>query len=102
MRAHDRPVSLGLQPAVDGRAWTRVVDEYDAVPDEYIILDRDSFADERVRRDLAPLTDDRPFLDFDEGADLGRRANLAAVQVDEIGMKDDDAFTEDDAGRNRH
>src|SRR5688572_32684787 len=102
MGRHHRPIRLSLRPAVDGRARARVVDEDDTVSDEYIIFDRDSFADKAVRRDFAALTDDRPLLDFDERADLGLTTNPAAIQVHEIGAKDDDTFTESNAGRDRH
>jgi hypothetical protein len=87
---------------VDGRAGTWVVDEDDTVSDEYIILYRDAFADEGVRRDLAPLTDHSAFLDFDERADLGIRTNTASIEVHEIGVEDDDAFTKGDARRDGH
>jgi hypothetical protein len=55
-----------------------------------------------VRRDLAPLTDHSAFLDFDERADLGIRTNTASIEVHEIGVEDDDAFTKGDARRDGH
>jgi hypothetical protein len=55
-----------------------------------------------VRRDLAALTDHGALLDFDERADLGIRTNTAAIEVHEIGVEDDDAFTKGDARRDGH
>jgi hypothetical protein len=65
-----------------------VVDEHHAVADEDVVLDRDAFADESVARDLAALADSCILLDFDERADLGFIADLATVQIDELGELD--------------
>jgi hypothetical protein len=64
--------------------------------DEYLILDHDALADERVRRDLASGTNLRPFLDLDESPDLGLVTNLAAIEVDERRLKDVDVLTKAD------
>jgi hypothetical protein len=66
------------------------------VTDEGLILDHDPLAEEAVALDLAVFADGAPFLDLDEGADLGVVPDPAAVEVDEVGEKD--VGTEDDAG----
>ena len=79
------PIRLGLQPAVPrGGAGVGVIDESHPMPDEDIILDRHTFADEGVAGDLAVPADGGVFLDFHEGADLGVVADGAAVEVDEF------------------
>ena len=45
---------------------------------------------------------DRVLLDLDERADLRAGADAAAVEVDEVGMKDDHAFLEDHVWRYWH
>src|SRR5204862_1469828 len=48
------------------RAWVTVVDERDAVSDEHLVVDCDSFANEGVARDFAAVANLRALLDFDE------------------------------------
>jgi hypothetical protein len=86
-----------VQSASDvGAPWPAVargmpiVDEHHAVADEDLVLDRHAFADERMRFDLAARADRHALLDLDERADAAAVAHRAAVQVDEIGMKDRD------------
>jgi hypothetical protein len=76
-----------LQRSV-GRGGPRiaVVNEHHAMADENVILDRDALANKGVARDFAPLADRCVFLDLNEGADLGLIANLASVEVDELGQ----------------
>src|SRR5262249_59221391 len=47
-----------------------------------------ALADEGVAGDLAAASDRRALLDFDEGADLGLVADLAAVEIDEARQLD--------------
>jgi len=84
-RGNDLPVGRGLQTAAGGGGHgVAIVDEHDAVADEYLILDGDALADEGVALDLAISTDGGVFLYLDKGADLGAVANRAAVKVDEF------------------
>ncbi len=70
------PVGFRLKLTGCGRARETVVDEGDVVTNEYFVLNRDAFADEGVARDLAPATDLRALLDFDERAHFGTVAKL--------------------------
>jgi hypothetical protein len=56
--------------------------------DEHLVLDGHALADETMRRYFAARTNSSAHLDFDEGTNPGLVANRAAVQVDEIRMKD--------------
>jgi hypothetical protein len=58
------------------------------VADEDVVLDRDSFTDERVARYLAALADGGILLNFNECSDLGFIADFASVEVDELGEFD--------------
>jgi hypothetical protein len=49
-----------------------------------MVFNRDAFADERVARDFAPLSNAGVFLDLHKGANLGFIADAASVQVDEL------------------
>ena len=61
------------------------------MPDEDIILDRDAFADECVRRDLAtPPSNNGVFLYLDERSHLGFVADTATIEVDQIWLEDPD------------
>src|SRR5689334_3703147 len=56
--ALDLPIGRVLQGAILVRgARVTVVDEHDAVADEYLVLDDDALANERVRGDLATRPD---------------------------------------------
>jgi hypothetical protein len=46
---------------------------------ETVVTNRDELANERVRLNPAPLTDNCPFLNLDERPDEGVIANIAAV-----------------------
>src|SRR6185369_326214 len=80
----------------------RVVREHHAMADEDVVLDRDAFTHERVRRNLAAAPDRGAFLDFDESADLRAGADVAAVETHEIAVEDDDPLFEDHAVGNGH
>jgi hypothetical protein len=54
------------------------------VPDKYLILDLDPFADERVALNLDAAADLRTALDLNECANPRFVADLASVQIDEI------------------
>src|SRR5262245_43415337 len=83
-RAKKRPVVCGLQAAVlGGRTRGLVVDEEDAVPDEDLVVDVDSFADEAVALDLAAGTHARASLNLDKRPDPRTRADRAAVEIRE-------------------
>jgi len=60
---------------------------------EALVFDRHSFADERVRRDLATLADARILLYLDKRTDLRVRADRTAVKIDQIRLKDPGAWT---------
>ena len=96
---HDRPVRVGLQAAVgvDG-ARVQIVGEHHAVADEHPVLDRHAFADEAVARDLAVAADRGAALDLDERADPRARADPAAIEVDQVGVMNDDVFVQNDTG----
>jgi hypothetical protein len=51
--------------------------------DEYLVFDRDSFANERMARDFATTAHASALLDFDERPNLGVIANFAAVEIRE-------------------
>ena len=53
--------------------------------DKYIVLDRDSFADEGVTGNLAVTSNLRILLDLYERADLGLITDLASIKIDKLG-----------------
>ena len=94
------PVLFGLKSAVRRRrARIGVVDKGHAVADENVVFDRHALADKRVAGNLAAAAHAGIFLDLDERADLGFVADLAAVQVDELGELY--AFSQLHIGRDR-
>src|SRR5277367_641750 len=83
-RALHPPVAVTPAAAVGvGRARAAIIDEHDAVADEYFILDIDTGAHERMAGNLAAPADDRVTLHFDERADRGVVADRATVEIDE-------------------
>src|SRR5262249_7805673 len=87
------PVGVRLQGAVGAAGPGQpVVGEAHVVADEDLVLDRDTFADERVARDLTALSNDGVRLNLDEGPDACAIANGAAIEVDEA--EDLDVMTE--------
>jgi len=70
--------------------------------DETLILDRDAFADERVRGDLATFTNARVLLYLDERADLRVRSDRTTVEVYKIRLKDANPGTDDYVSCYRH
>jgi hypothetical protein len=101
-RRHNLPVRLGLEPAVLGSPWVQIVDEHHSVADEYVIFNGDPFANESVRRNLAPVPHNCVFLNLDEGPDLGLVAHPAAIKVDQIRLEDLYSVAQDNIGRNWH
>ena len=71
---------------MDGRAWTRVVDEHHAVAREYII---------------SSVTPSQTKVDFRERSRLGECADSALEHVHEILVNDQNARTEDDVTSDR-
>ena len=65
-----------------------IVDERHAVTDEDVVFDGDAFANKGMAGNLAIAADGGILLDLDECANLGVIADLAAVQVDELGELD--------------
>src|SRR5262249_59131865 len=79
-----RPVLFCLKRAVLRRRLRElVVHEHHAVPDEYLVLDRDTVTDERVTLDLAIGPDDGAALYLDERSDPRVVTDPAAVEVRE-------------------
>jgi hypothetical protein len=64
------------------------------MPHEHFVLDRNAFANEAVRLNLAARADHGPGLDFHEGADGSLVSNTAAVEIYEIRMRDPYALSE--------
>ena len=87
-RRHHFPVFLGLETVIGRRTRIQIVNKDDAVPDEDIILDRDAFADEGVRRDLATPSNSGVFLHLDECSYLAFVADGATLEVDQFWLKD--------------
>jgi hypothetical protein len=54
------------------------------VPDEYIVLDDNAFADKTVAGDLTTFAHRHIFLDFHERTDLRLIPDLAPVQIYEL------------------
>ena len=78
-------------PQVAGRCrgpGIRIVDKGHTVADEDIILDGYALTDERVTGNLASSADDGVLLNLDEGSDFGFVADLASIQIDELGQLD--------------
>ena len=85
-RLFDFPVGLGLQ-ATGGRSGSRVriIDKCDAMPDEHVVFDRDTLADEGMTGYLAAFPDNRVLLDFNERAYLRLVADFTTIEIDELG-----------------
>jgi hypothetical protein len=66
------------------------------VSDHNFALNGNSFADEGVRRNLAPLADAAVPLDLDEWSNPCVGTYAAAIDIDEVRMGDDDAITHGD------
>ena len=99
---HYFPVFLCLETSIGSRPGIQIVDEHDAMSNKNIILDRDSFADECMRRDLAAPPDDGVFLHLDKRSHLGFVTDCAAVEVNQIWLEDLDPVPQDNVGRNWH
>ena len=69
-------------------ARVQVIDEGHAMTDEYVVLDSHAFTDKRVTGNLAILPNDGILLNFDKRADFSVVANLASVEIDELGELD--------------
>src|SRR5258708_6190446 len=85
------PITRPLKvPGTIGRSRIKVINEHDAMPNKYFVFDVDSLTNKRVRLYFALLADGHPALDFHERANLRFITDSAAINVNEIGMKDFD------------
>src|SRR5687768_14686538 len=97
---HDRfdhfPIGFGLRRAIGvHRLRINVVRKHHAVSDKTFIFDSHAFTDERMGRYFATLADARILLNLNKRTDLCFRTDLAAVKIDEVGLKDAHAVTDD-------
>ena len=91
---HDLPVLLGLELAAGGRARKRSFMNMTPWPmntSSSIVTPSQMKVWEEI---LQRAPDAGVLLDLDEGADLGLVADLAAVKVDERGLRDSHILTE--------
>src|SRR5690242_5713062 len=86
---------------VDG-GRVAIVGEADVWPDEGAILDGHAARDERERFHLYGPAKRHATLDLHKRRDLALIANRAAVQVDQVGMENDDIAPERDVRSDRH
>ena len=70
--------------------------------DENIVFDGDTFANEGMRRNLTPTSNDGVLLNLDKGSDFGIVAYRATVQVDQFRLEDLYAEAQDNVVRNWH
>src|SRR5262249_53749851 len=78
------PVDIGLQSTVrPGRPREQIINEAHVVADEYVILDNDAFANERVARNLAAGADDGILLNLNKTTDARLVPHCTAVKVSE-------------------
>jgi hypothetical protein len=97
------PIRGALQATVLGRgARELVIGKHDAMSDKGFVFNRDALTDKGVRRDLASRTDPGSGLNFHKGSDAGFIANLTAIKVDEIRVKDTNIPTETHVTSDRH
>jgi hypothetical protein len=75
-----------------------IVDEHHAVSDEHFVLDDDALADKRMGRHLAAPADLGTLLDLDEGSDPRAVTDAASVEIDELGVMNDDVGSDHDVG----
>ena len=101
-RGNDVPILFGLQTTIGGRPWVKIVDEHHSVSHEHVILDRDSFADESVRGNLAPASNECLFLNLDEGSNLGVIPQRAAVEIHQVRLENPDSLSQNNVGGNWH
>ena len=82
----DLPVGFGLQISIRGcGSRITVIDKHHTVPDKDIVFNGDAFADEGVTGDLAAPADAGILLDLNKCSNLRFIADLASVEVDELG-----------------
>src|ERR1041385_5867622 len=80
-----RPITRDLPGSVRvGSAGNLIVNKSDAVPDEDLVFDRHTFADEAMTGDFAVAADTGTLLDLDEGSHAGAVADFAPIEVYEI------------------
>src|SRR5688572_5867660 len=102
-RLNNFPVSLRLRRAIGvHRTRIDVVRKHHTMTDKTFILNRDAFTDETMRRDLTTFTDLRVLLYLNKRADLRVRADRTAVEIDQVGLKDANAGTDDYVRCYRH
>ena len=76
----DLPIALGLElPGAGCGSRKSIVNKGHVVADKDVIFDGHAFAHKSVTGNLAAAANYRVLLDFDESADLGVVANVAAV-----------------------
>ena len=81
------PVIAVFQRAFGVRACRiDVIGEHHAMPDENFVLQRDTFANETMRGNLAARTDLATRLNFYKGADPAILTDPASINVYEVGM----------------
>ena len=83
-RRNHGPIRLGLGDSTRaGGPRKPVVGEHHTVPEKYLVLDRDAFANEGMAGDLAGVANLRTFLNFNKGADARIVPDDTAVEIDE-------------------
>src|SRR5207247_5447849 len=83
---------------VVNRLRIAIVGEADVRSDEDSIFDRHAGRDEHEGLDFDPATKHRAALDLDERGNLAPGADLASVQVHQLGVEDDDVLAQVDVG----
>ena len=77
-------------------------DKHHSVTDKHLVLERHTFTNKRVRRNLAATTDGCVLLDLDESANARPVTDCTAIQIDDVRMMYDDSGSQRDGWRNRH
>lgn len=81
-RRHHLPIACGLQAAVAvGGAGIAVIDKRNVVADEHLVLDGHALANEGVAGNFDRAAEADILLNFDERADFGIIADLAAIEI---------------------
>jgi hypothetical protein len=81
------PICLGLQTSgLRSGARVSVVRKRHSMPNKDVFLNDHALADKRVAGDLASLANNRVPLNLYECANLRVIANLASIQIDELGQ----------------
>ncbi len=92
---HQTPPGFSEELSVlPDRRRVEVICEARVRADEGSFLDSHPAGDERERQHFDIPTQVHIALDLDEGCDLAAIANDASIQIDELGMRNDDVATE--------